>query len=88
MNQPYITPQELSKLAAIPYQRVLRDIKDGQLPALSFGGNYAISAQDAQEYIATGGEEITEANVKRLEAQLAQVKARLAAKLNAQRRAA
>jgi excisionase family DNA binding protein len=76
----YISVQELAQRAGENYQTILNAIKAGRLTALTFGRSYAISQEDAQDYLETGGEEVTEEAVARLERRLAAMKTRLANK--------
>ena len=84
MLEEIVTPNQVATYGKVPYQRVLRDIKDGTLAAMQMGGAYAIRRADALEYLATGGEEISDETVAILERRLAVIKERLAAKKRAQ----
>lgn len=80
MMDEYISVQELAQRAGENYQTVLNAIRSGRLPALTFGRSYAVASADAQDYLETGGEEITQEAVHRLERRLAALKTRLANK--------
>lgn len=78
MHDVYLTPGQVAQRAGVSYQTVLSHIKQGKLSAMQLGPNYAILESDALRYAATGGEEISQATVDRLEWQLAAVKKQLA----------
>ena len=84
MTQQFLTPNEIAQKAGVSYQTVLAHIKAGKLNALSFGNNYAVPIDDATRYIATGGAEISQEVVERLEWQLATVKRLLAERARGQ----
>ena len=79
----FLSPQQVAKMAGCSYVTVLNHINSGKLEALRMGGNFAVRREDALYWMELSGEEVSEANLQRLERAIVAVRAALA-KRNAQ----
>lgn len=57
-EKKYISIAELAKLLKISRIAVYKKIQKGQIPAIRIGRSYAISMDDANEILQTGGSKV------------------------------